>query len=468
VSDAVGCLQLCFKGFEQVFRNQIQLYVQRQLSNTLTMGLGSDCEVLLILVLVFSIDMQLTHYCYFAKIAQLSAIKAIFHNDAKVLARLDRIEASQVCTEGIVAEIRSVFKGLEKELCNTMAGCAVALKSASGDNWHALRSEGLAHAPCCKECKPRRVVKGRRMYHRAVAAKKQIYSAHHGYCAELGPAGVVEGNASVTDGSGEGKPDRSPVAACPTRCEQSVDQSFCEYLNHGSQSMLKDHLDPLTHAYEKVASNSAWEITSTIQAVGTLYENYRCNAYQGQGRQDEDTQTLKHSESAHFPNRSENEDKTSVSNSTRAQLELAESTNSMPSSDHQCESNAFPVQAGCPACLWQKDSCMNGPCPGKCALTTAALRQDQQCFLSQAFHSLTDPIIPTSPDDPMSPSAEYRQSTRACRKPCESSEVAAYSFLEFSPPSTPRSESSQSWSPARRRTQVSSRRSIDAAEYVDQ
>ncbi len=39
------CCQLCFEHFELVFRNQIQLFVQRKLSNTLAMGLGGDVEV---------------------------------------------------------------------------------------------------------------------------------------------------------------------------------------------------------------------------------------------------------------------------------------------------------------------------------------------------------------------------------------------------------------------------------------
>ena len=45
VLTAYYVLQLRFEQFETVFRTQIHLYVQRQLSNTLTMGLGGDCEV---------------------------------------------------------------------------------------------------------------------------------------------------------------------------------------------------------------------------------------------------------------------------------------------------------------------------------------------------------------------------------------------------------------------------------------
>lgn len=39
--------QLDFVQFERVFRNQIQLFVQRQMSNTLTIGMGGDFEVYL-------------------------------------------------------------------------------------------------------------------------------------------------------------------------------------------------------------------------------------------------------------------------------------------------------------------------------------------------------------------------------------------------------------------------------------
>jgi hypothetical protein len=48
--------------------------------------------------------------------AQLSAIKAMFHNDAKVLARLDRIEAMHASTENVITEIHNALKSLEKSL----------------------------------------------------------------------------------------------------------------------------------------------------------------------------------------------------------------------------------------------------------------------------------------------------------------------------------------------------------------
>jgi hypothetical protein len=38
--------QLGPQEFERVMRNQIQLFVQRQLSNTLTVGAGNDFEVM--------------------------------------------------------------------------------------------------------------------------------------------------------------------------------------------------------------------------------------------------------------------------------------------------------------------------------------------------------------------------------------------------------------------------------------
>jgi hypothetical protein len=48
--------------------------------------------------------------------AQLSAIKAMFHNDIKVLERLDRIEAMHVSTENVISDLCNVLKSIEKGL----------------------------------------------------------------------------------------------------------------------------------------------------------------------------------------------------------------------------------------------------------------------------------------------------------------------------------------------------------------
>jgi hypothetical protein len=52
--------------------------------------------------------------------AQLSAIKAMFHNDAKVLERLDRIETWHVSTKHVITEIFNMLKSIDKSGCSSL------------------------------------------------------------------------------------------------------------------------------------------------------------------------------------------------------------------------------------------------------------------------------------------------------------------------------------------------------------
>jgi hypothetical protein len=81
--------------------------------------------------------------------AQLSAIKAMFHNDAKVLERLERMEMCQESTKQLVAEISRMLNPAHRP------GSHQELGGASGDNLHRQNSCGnscasvLGREPSC-------------------------------------------------------------------------------------------------------------------------------------------------------------------------------------------------------------------------------------------------------------------------------------------------------------------------------
>ena len=364
----------------------------------------------------------------------------MFHNDAKVLARLERIEASQVSTESIVAEIRSVFKGLEVVLCETMASCTSALKSASNDNRHGLGCcQGLKYAKCCTGSKesPRQGSRGRKMSRRAMATKNQKESTHQNCFAE--PGGIVQDCGNCPE---KLKNDISPVVACPNRCDEI---NFCESGKLGSQTARKGHIEHVELVHEKGASNSAWEVISTIQTVGTLYEINGCNANKVQ---EEETHDFKLYASANLRCDSEHTEEINCS-SNRTQFELAKTTICMLSTDYECGTTAY--QADCSRILFsqrqgQKVSGNNFPssltCPQESTLTTDTVAQDQHHIFLQPSTNL------------LSTNADSDQATNVWYRPRELRKDDAYSFLEHSPPSTPLSGSTQSWSPSINRTQI--------------
>jgi hypothetical protein len=345
----------------------------------------------------------------------------MFHNDAKVLTRLDRIEASQVSTEGIVAEFRDMLKSLEKELCDTIAGCVATLKCASGDSRHDLGcSEGLAQASlCCTKCKTRCGISVSRRVCSGGFTAKQINSTRHRCCC-IQPDGTFQGSGSSVDNPGEWMPESTTVITCSTSCEEQILSNNC------TQTAPNDHIRSVQQMHGKKEVDSAWEVISTLRSMGTLCEA-EILAHQVQD-QDSAAQNLTLSaSSAHLPRGSGPAEEIVYSNA-RAQLEQDNSIRSIP--DHGCGSTAFKT----------------GRLDGTVAQAQVLA---QQSVLLQASTNLSSHNVESCPE-----SSKHSAASDCCQ-PGEWGEGAAFLFLEQTPPSTPRSGSSQSWSPSMRRMQAS-------------
>jgi hypothetical protein len=74
--------------------------------------------------------------------AQLSATKAIFHTNARLSDRLDKIENRQVCADGFSDGVQHELRSLRAELQDVLAVCRLALKPAtSTGEYHYLPKE---------------------------------------------------------------------------------------------------------------------------------------------------------------------------------------------------------------------------------------------------------------------------------------------------------------------------------------
>jgi hypothetical protein len=144
--------QLQFEQFERVFRNQIHLFVQRQLSNTLTLGLGSDYEVIIYTFTTISphtfciVTQREKRLFSYAQMTQLSTIKAMFHNGARLSARFDAIEARQASTEALSKEISNVLKCIDISLGSSLPGYKEAQIMVSEQNSRTIRKQKVVTA----------------------------------------------------------------------------------------------------------------------------------------------------------------------------------------------------------------------------------------------------------------------------------------------------------------------------------
>ena len=338
----------------------------------------------------------------------------MFHNDTKVLARLDRIEASQLSTEGIVTEFRNMFKGLEKELCETMTSFVASQKTASGESRHELGcSEVWAHVQCCTKCRTGCGVIDRRVCDGSLAAKKQNNNTHH-HCCCAEPADSVQDNGKGIDCLKESKSESSPVVVCPTSCEEQV---LINCTSSGSQSTAIDEVISGQCMHAKKPGLLAWEVISTLRSVSTLCEA-KIFAHQGQDDQ-VDSQNFELSvASAHLSSGSGDAENTR-SSKTRSLLEKADSTRRMPDNEQGCDSPAFKTDSS--------DS-------------TAALQRS----LRQPSTHLSSPKADAAP----AATASHLYASDCCLPGDSEPRVdSACSCPEQSPPSTPLSGSTQSWSP---------------------
>ena len=195
--------------------------------------MGSDSEVVLHFPEVCSLFF--VHHnpllITLQQIAQLSAIKDILHNNAhnnaKLLERLDRIEinqAKQTCTEDQVSDI---LKGLEKELCNTMAEILATIKTNSKHGVGLYACRDLSDVAHCAHCKDAFRTDGRSMCSRALPmiAKKGINRMQKSSYVKPGRSDKLVGkpcNLDIDQGSGSENGESKDVKIFPISCESEI------------------------------------------------------------------------------------------------------------------------------------------------------------------------------------------------------------------------------------------------------